>query len=63
MLLVKDKKKPNKDPFEISEKGFEGLLNKFPGRYAIAGGVVSVTPENITVTPVKRRDATPQKRK
>lgn len=66
MLLVRDKKKPNKDPFEIGEKGFEGLQQRFPGRYVIAGGAVKVTPigiETIQVTPVKRRETPPSQKR
>lgn len=65
-LLVRDKKKPNKDPFEISEKGFEGLQKQFPGRYVIAGGAVKVTPESVQVVPLKnptRREAATQKKR
>lgn len=64
MLLIKDKKKPNKDPFEISEKGFQGLQRQFPNRYVIAGGAVKVTPQGIEVIPVQKvGNTTPPKPK
>lgn len=63
MLLVKDKKKPNKEPFHIGEKGFEGLQRSHPGRYVIAGGKVTVTPQGIQVTPIKPRRETPPKKR
>lgn len=49
MILVQDTKKPNKDPFEISEKGFEGLQKDHPGRYKSLQKVI-VTPSEVKVT-------------
>lgn len=63
MLLIRDKKKPNKEPFYIGEKGFQGLQRQFPNRYVIAGGTVTVTPQEIIVTPVKRRETPPTKKR
>lgn len=62
MLLIRDKKKPEKEPFHIGERGFQGLQKKFPGRYVIAGGTVSVEPEGIKVTPVNVGNRRPSKR-
>lgn len=47
-MLVQDTKKPNKEPFEISEKGFAGLQKRFGKRYQSAKKVI-VTPDKIEV--------------
>lgn len=50
LILVQDTKRPNKEPFEISQKGFEGLQRKFGNRYKAQKKVI-VTPDKIVVTP------------
>lgn len=48
VILVQDTKKPNKEPFEISEKGFEGLQKRYGKRYQSTKRVI-VTPDKIEV--------------
>lgn len=58
LLKVQDTKYPNKDPFEISQAGFDGLQKQFPDRYRSVD-IILVTPEQIQVT--KKEVATPAK--
>lgn len=60
MILVQDTKRPNKDPFEISEKGYEGLKREYGDRYQQLSKVI-VTPDKIEVT--KKDFVTPAKTK
>ena len=40
-ILIRDTKKPNKEPFMISEVGFQGLQKQHGGRYVRAAITVS----------------------
>lgn len=61
MILVQDTKKPNRDPFETSEAGFQDLVRHFGTRYKRVQKVI-VTPDAIVVTP-KKEIVTPAKTK
>lgn len=54
MVLVQDTKKPNKDPFEVSSKAFEGLQKAHPNRY-VSMKTVIVTPDKIEVKVTNRK--------
>lgn len=58
MILVQDTKRPNRDPFEVSEEGWKGLQKL--GRYQQVQKVI-VTPTEVKVT--KREIVTPAKTK
>lgn len=51
MIKVQDTKHPNKDPFEISKEGFEGLQKEFGSRYVSVNQVI-VTPDKIEIKKV-----------
>lgn len=48
MILVQDTKKPNKEPFYISELGFQGLQKEFGNRYVSLEKAI-VTPDKIEI--------------
>lgn len=48
MILVQDTKRPNKDPFLISEVGFAGLQKDFGNRYVSLEKAI-VTPDKIEI--------------
>ena len=51
MILVQDTKKPNKDPFEVSEIAFEGLRREHGNRYVSLDKAI-VTPDKIEIKKV-----------
>lgn len=56
MILVQDTKHPNKQPFEISEKGFKGLQDTFGHTRFVSVNREVITPDKvelIKVAPVK----------
>lgn len=59
MILVQDTKRPNREPFEVSEEGWRGLQN-LGSRYQQVPKVI-VTPTEVKVT--KREIVTPAKTK
>lgn len=51
MILVQDTKRPNKDPFEVSEIAFEGLRQAYGSRYVSLDKAI-VTPDKIEIKKV-----------
>lgn len=54
LILVQDTKKPNREPFEVSQKGFEELKRMFGNRYQSQKQVI-VTPDKIKVEVINTR--------
>lgn len=48
LILVQDTKKPNREPFEVSQKGLTELTRLFGNRYKPCKQVI-VTPDKIEV--------------
>lgn len=55
-FLVRDTKKPNREPFLISEVGFKGLQAQFGGRYVRVNSHIDVTklPEVVKIPSVPK---------
>lgn len=60
LILVQDTKKPNREPFEVSQKGFEFLQSNFGNRYKSQKQVI-VTPDKIEVKVIQKEIVHPAK--